>query len=570
MKMGKKKSYFAKEKETRDRIKQAICDLSELVQVTLGPGGRNVFLEDDSGKVISTKDGVTVARCFEGTGDIERVVANASREVCERTVRQVGDGTTTAIVLAAALVKAGKVNSSVISPQELSRRLKKRFIESLVPQIMSLARPIKSLPLDEAGKAIRHVALISSNHDREISEAVAEAVELVGDFGVTNIEEGTGSLTRVEHSEGFSFTTGLADLGGSASQAFVNRQDFGDCVADTPYVALYDGEINDPSTIIPLLERVASEVDAGGRAIGMPLVIFSHRFGDSVLKIMAQNFRRGTLSVIPCITPRNGQEHSRSQFLHDLAAYVGGKVFDPVGQPLQEAHLPQLGIAERFKLTRSDGHILGSSDQELIEKRIEELKKQMEGASEFDRSLLRSRIGRLTGGVATIFAGGATVLEAKERRDRVVDAVSAVRSAMELGVVPGGGTTLLWLAKELSISTKIEDSIFSVAIRAPFRQILLNTGLSDTRVAEIEEQVGIKDGQFTVYDALNHSLVDWYEGGIVDPAKVTISALENALSVAQLLMSCGGLVVCETSEAQEQVKAMQQGMMKAIQDEALG
>lgn len=565
----KKKSYFAKEKETKERIKQAISDLAEIVGVTIGPGGRTVFLEEEDGKVTSTKDGVTVARYFQGQGDIERVVANAAREVCERTVRQVGDGTTTAIVLASALVKAGTAKLN-FSPQELSRRLKKKFYESIVPEINGLARPIRSLPLDEAGKAIRHVALISANHDKEIADAVAEAIELVGDFGVTNVEEGTGSETRVEHSEGFSFTTGLSDLGGSASQAFVNRQDFGDCVADTPYVALYDGEINDPSTIIPLLERVAGETDGNGVRVGLPVVIFAHRFNDSVLKIMAQNFRRGTLTVIPSITPRNGQEHSRSQFLHDLAAYVGGKVFDPIGNPIQDAHISQLGLAEKFKLTRSEGHILGSPDQETLESRVEDLKKQMDGATEFDKSMIRSRIGRLTGGVATIFAGGATAIEAKERRDRVVDAVSAVRSAMELGVVPGGGSTLLWIAKNLSQSSRIEDIIFSQALSAPFKQILLNTGMSDSEIAAVQDRVGFEDELFIVYDALAHDVVEWYEGGIVDPAKVTISALENALSVAQIVMTCGGLVVCETTEAQDQVKAMQQGMLRAIQEEALG
>jgi chaperonin GroEL len=550
------------------------------VAATLGPGGRPILLEVENRPPLSTKDGVTVARHFQGSGDLEDVVARSAIEICERTVRDAGDGTTTAIVLGAALVEEGQKFLEAnpgYSPQLLSRELKNIYNLRIRPAILEKSVSIRDLAKEEAKKAIEHVALISANGDTEIAQAVAEAVEGVGEDGICIAEEGAGAECRVSFEKGFSFNSGLTDLGGSAGPSFVNRNDLGDCMVEGAYVCLYDGEINDIGTIVPLMQRVGSELDSAGRSIKAPLIVFSHRFSDQVLKMMAQNFRRGTLTVVPVITPRNGQANGRSEFLHDVAAYTGGFVFDPQGSPLTESQLPQLGFCETMKLGRSEGVIIGESELERVEGRIADLKKQMQGASEFDCDLIRYRIGRLTGGVSTIFAGGKTQLEAKERHARVTDAICAVRSALMMGVVPGGGSTLALIANHLekdiyfASKNKSPFTIFVNALKQPFVRILENAGIGE--VKSLLEQIGppVNDtDNFYVYDALKRELVEWWVGGIMDPTRVTLSALENALSVAQLLMTLGGAIVLERTENVEQVKAMQEGLMKAIESEALG
>lgn len=559
------KTYLDSEK-TKLRVLNSIKDLASIVGKTLGPGGRPILLEQD-GPPLFTKDGVTVARHFNGDGDIEKVVSQASIEVCDRTNRACGDGTTTAIVLAAALVEAGQEfleDNPDYSPQRLSRELKQIYETVIKPSILKLSKPIKNLPLEEGKRAIRHVAMVSSNHDEEIADAVAEAVAYVGEDGVVHAEEGTGSDTNVVKEDGFPFNSGLADLGGTAAAAFINRKEYEDCFIEGAYVALYDGDINDINTIAPLLQMVASEVDEKGNQIKSPLIVFAHNFSDQVLKVMARNFRAGTLSVVPVKTSSNGQALSRSQFLFDVAAYTGGTVFDSMKSPLQNAVLPQLGFISSLKYTKSEGILLGESEQETIEKRIDELKKQMENASDFDRDLFRFRIGRLTGGVATIYAGGKTAAESKERHSRLIDAVSSVRSALEMGVVPGGGATLNHIAN--SLPNKGVKKIFNQALRQPFLQILENVGM-ELGVNQIDENTGLtEDGSFRVYNALTNDIVEWYSGGIVDPAKVAVSALENAISVAQLLMTLGGLIVVEQSKGSEDVKAMQDSLSKMMEN----
>jgi chaperonin GroEL len=564
----KMKTYLGTD-STKNTIANAIRDLAGIVAVTLGPGGRPILLEVENRPPLPTKDGVTVARFFQGKGDLDHVVARAAIEICERTVRDAGDGTTTAIVLGSALVQAGQKYLDFhpeTSPQALTRELKKIFQERVKPMVLDMVRNIRDLPAAEASAALKHVALISANGDEEIAKAVAEAVEYVGENGVCIAEEGAGMDCRVEYQDGFSFSSGLSDLGGAASAAFVNRQDYGDCVIDGSYVVMYDGEINDVSTVVPVLQRVESEIGPDGHQLKSPVVIFAHRFSDQVLKMMAHNFRRGTLTVVPVVTPRNGQANGRSQYLHDLASYVGGTVFDAQGAPLPEAHLSQLGVAESFKYGRNEGVILGQPDQTRVEKRIADLEKQMIGASEFDCDLIRYRIGRLNGGIATIYAGGKTSLEAKERHARVTDAICAVRSAMQMGVVPGGGAALAVVSHyldALSFEERGPADIFIEALRAPFQQIMENAGLK-VDPSTLGHSV---TSEFVVFDALKGQYVEWWSGGIMDPAKVTLSALENALSVAQLLMTLGGAIVVERTEGEQQVRAMQEGLLKAIEGE---
>jgi chaperonin GroEL len=559
----------------RKDVLSGIQSLSNLVQVTLGPGGRAILLDQENGPVLATKDGVTVAKHFAAHGPVQRMVAQAAVEASERTVRSVGDGTTTSLVLASAIVEAGQEylqRNPGASPQQLARDLKDAFNDEIVPLIDSLSKPIRDLPLDEAEKAIWHVAMVSANFDKSIANAVTEAVNLVGQDGMVFVEEGAGGLeTTVKHTKGFPFSTGLSDLGGSASTSFVNRKAFGDCVLNGAYVALYDGEINDIETVTPLLRAVASEMDEHGRPAPRPLVLIAHGFGDVVLKVFAQNFRQQTLTIVPVTTPRNGQANGRQGFLFDMLAYTAGNVFDPQGNPLANAMPSTVGFVEEARIGVSESVFITEPEEGDVRSRIEELRAQMDGASEFDCDKLRYRIGRLTGGVATVFAGGSTALEAKERRDRVVDAVSSVRTALESGVVPGGGTTLLHISRKLS-KERPENQIFAQALARPFSQILMNAGIASNNeeALYIGNQVGeIKTediGTFLVYDALKREPVEFWSSGIFDPTKVTKNALQNALSVAQLLMTCGGAIARQASEGEEQVMAMQR-MAQTIQGE---
>lgn len=566
----KLKTYLNSSK-MQQSILSSLREMAQLVGSTLGPGGRTIIIEREQKSPLLTKDGVTVARHYQAEGDLERVIAESVKEVCEKTNRDAGDGTTTAIVLAEAIVREGQQAIAEIptySPQQLSRDLWRIFKDQVKPMVHSLTKEIRNLPLEEAKEAIRHVAMVSSNHDQEIADAVSDAVEYVGEDGMVVAEEGAGAETTVRHEQGFPFVSGLNDLGGSASVSFVNRQDYGDVYVNNAYIVLYDGEINDIETIAPILERVRAERDSDGLLIGFPVAVFAHGFSNNVLKMMSQNFRKNVLTCIPVKTPRNGQAHGRQQFLHDVASFVGGKVFDPHGVTLPEAHPPMLGFTETFKMTASEGVLLGEPELELVEKRIAELKKQMTGASDFDQDRLRYRISCLSGGVATVYAGGKTSLEAKERHARVVDAISAVRSAIMDGVVPGGGAALAMVSAELDdlyVSGKFKEvglMILRKAFMAPINRIHQNAGLKtgpEWENMELTQDVHVSD-------VLNQTKVPWYEGGIMDPQRVTLSAVSNALSVAQNILTMGGAMAFTMDAEAEKVRDMQKGLMQAMEE----
>jgi chaperonin GroEL len=575
---------FLDSDDLRKEVLGGIDELARLVAVTLGPGGRTVLLEQADGKKpLSTKDGVTVAESYVGNTPVKRVVVSSAIEVCQRTARQAGDGTTTAIVLAAALVKEGQdylsINTS-LSPQQLARQLRDIFHKKVKTGILGLSKSIKSLPHNEALAAITHVAKVSSNHDQEIADAVSRATDLVGESGMVMAEEGTGSSTDVIHKEGFPANTGLRDLGGSADTAFVNGSS-GDCKLEGAYVLLYDGEVRESEQLIPLMNEILSERDEKGQSLRTPLVIFAHGYANGVLAILAQNFRQGRFTAIPMITPRNGQSHYRQSFLHDLQAYVGGTVLDPQGRGLSSVTLQDLGFATDFKATQSETVIEASfneADTARVQGRIQDLQDQIKAAdNDFDKDRYRYRVGQLTGGVATILAGGPTSFEAKERHARVVDAVSAVRSAMEMGVVPGGGSALLYVASQLSLDGP--EGIFKRALMVPFSQILRNAGAIHKDENGNESVVvapGEKDGdigptldgqKFLVFDALTMTYIDWWESGIMDPTKVSLTALENALSVAQLLMTLGGVVAFSSNEDEQRIQQMQNAMVRAMKQE---
>jgi chaperonin GroEL len=605
------------------KVLEGITEIATIVSRTLGPSGRPVLIEKEMGKLLATKDGVTVANFFQSADPIKDLVASAARECCDRTGRIAGDGTTTAIVLAQAFVEAGQNflhRNPNYSPQLLARELKQEFQDVIRPALKRFRKEVAGLPLDQAREVVHHVAMVSANHDAEIAKAVTEGVEYTGENGMVIAEEGTGSETTVVYQDGFPVNAGLHDLGGAASAAFVNRTAYSDCVLEPAYVVLYDGEINEFDIIFNLLDRIVNGRDSEGNSLKHPILVVAHSFGAQVMKVMAQNFRSGNVTIVPFISARNGQASGKQAFLHDLAAYVGGKVFDPQANRLEGAMPGDLGFADKVRIAQHETVILTEPDVEAVEKRTHELQEQLEKASDFDADRIRYRMGQLRGGIATVYAGGATAVEAKERHARVVDAISAVRSAMREGVVPGGGAVLAEISKRYEHCEPYDPrSIFAEALKIPFRQILQNAGvLHETPAVEVLDavrptdfwarikrwlrkifvgegqlalptasvpkfdeflrQIGCsavskllepgEDPDFIVYDALRREFTDWYEGGIMDPMLVTVSALENALSVAQLLMTLGGIMVSNPNENEQTALAMQENLIKAVQEQS--
>jgi chaperonin GroEL len=547
-----KQNHFSG-KELEKEVRESIGNLSRLVGITLGPGGRPVLLKREGESPLATKDGVTVARFYATNSGVDELVVEAAREVCERSARNAGDGTTTAIVLASAIVFEGQEAIGARSPQAFARELKAAYETKIKPAIVSLVKPIKGLPEAEGLEMVRRVALISANHDTGIADAVAEATKAVGDDGVIEVEEGTGRDVRVSVREGYAFNSGLNSLGGSAGPAFINRQASNDCAIDNVLVALYDGEINEIGVVLPLLERVAADAQKPS------LLILAHGFGDQVLKALAQNFRRGTLTVLPMKAPRGG--NGPQEALRDIAAFTGGTVFDAQGTPLSAATVETLGFVASVRADQRETRLVGKPSLENLDKRIAELKSRLPDATEFDAGQIRFRIGRLTSGVATLYAGGATAFEAMERRDRAVDAVSAARCALDDGVVPGGGASLLFASRDLG--NEGAEGVLKRAMQEPFTRILNNAGVE--WMSRAASETGYFDGKFMVIDALNLKQVEWWEAGIMDPLKVTLGAMENALSVAQMLMTLGGAVSDSPTEGEAQVKALQAGMQKAME-----
>jgi chaperonin GroEL len=484
--------------------------------------------------------------------------------------------TTSAIVLAHALVESGQkflAANPGYSPQLLARQLAKLFETEIKPSIIAYSKPLtgKDVSSEETARLVKYVATVSANHDEEIAQAVADAIDFVGEDGMVIAEEGAGLTTTVQHQEGFPARAGFHDLGGAATTLFVNRPATSDCILDGAYVAIYDGDILDTSVLIPLLQKVEGEKDEHGFAMKYPIVIVAHNFSPLVLKLLSYNFKKGILFCVPFMSSRNGQAAGKQAFLHDLAAYVSGTVFDPQDKTLQTAIPMQLGFVERAKIGQYDSVFFTEPDQQMVDERIKELKLQMETSSEMDQEKYRYRISQLTGGVATVLAGGATQVEAKERLDRVHDAISAVRSALDSGVIPGGGSVLAKIGASLSGKESTDPlSVFAKALQKPFTQILDNAGylVGDGTYSSYLDQIGpSKDGTFQVINAISNQAVDWQESGIMDPTKVTLSALEAALSVAQLLMTLGGITVNQVSDGEKQIQVMQEGLIRAAQGE---
>jgi chaperonin GroEL len=535
------KNIISDKQQLKGVVHDAIGRMSAVVGRTLGPGGRPVIIERDGLSPLVTKDGVTVARSLGVDKSEANIIIEAAKEICINTAKQAGDGTTTAIVLANWLVEFGQQfmdSNPKYNPQRLVSDLQEAYDAVIVPYLKEYAIKVAS------PEQLKNVATISANGDLKVAEAVVQAVMNAGDDGTVLIEEGQGNMMKVETAEGYVITTGLKDIG-SIGPIFINDKAGQQCKMDNGVVFLYDGTVNDIK--VPMAIQAAYE---GTEFYGSPIMVLAHGFADNVLEAFAKQTKSG-VSVVPVKTPMSGLPNSRSLFLLDMSAYTGGTVYDPgtVDKFMTEDRQTGFGVFKSAKVNMYETVINCEVNVEAINERIVELKAIGDAAfSEMDRMFVRAAIGKLTGGLSTIWVGGASELEIREKKDRVEDAVEAVRSAIAEGVIPGGCMVHLKLQQELSNHPDKKDSwnILINALGEPFNLLMENCGEDPAMIRQLlgmNLTAGDPGLPSVVFDANTHKLDDPFKAGIIEPAKVCRVSIGNALSVASLLITLGGLVV---------------------------
>jgi len=520
--MGAKQLVFSE--EARRALQAGVDKVAGAVKVTLGPRGRNVVLERKFGSPTITKDGVTVAKEIELEDPYENLGAQLCKEVASKTNDVTGDGTTTATVLAQSIVAEGLKNVAAgANPMFIKKGIDKA-VAAAVEELRKLAIPV------EGKDDIANVAAISGN-DEEIGGVIAEAMELVGKDGVITVEESKGIEVSVEKVEGMEFDKGYI------SAYFVTNTETMEAVLDEPYILLYEKKITAVADLLPVLEKIART--------GRPLLIVAEDVEGEALATLVVNKIKGTLQVAAVKAPGFGDR--RKAMMEDIAILTGGEfISEDLGIKLENVELSQLGQAKTVKIDRESTTIVeGRGDLDSIKGRIAQIKKQIEESdSDYDREKLQERLAKLAGGVAIIRVGASTETELKEKKHRVEDALSATRAAVEEGIIPGGGTTFVNIITALD---KVEANgdenvgvqIVKRALEEPLRQIANNAGLEGSVVLErVREQEKPGIG----FDAITEDYVDMVKAGIVDPVKVARYALQNAASIASLLLTTEALI----------------------------
>ncbi len=512
--------------EARAKLKKGVDHLAEAVKVTLGPKGRNVVIDKKFGSPTVTKDGVTVAKEVELSDPIENMGAQMVKEVATKTSDLAGDGTTTATVLAQAIFREGLKNVTAgANPMELKRGIE-RAVEAVVEHLKTISTP-------SAGKKeIAQVGTISANNDKEIGNLIAEAMEKVGKDGVITVEEAKGLETTLETVDGMQFDRGYL------SPYFVTDPEKMEAVLDDPYILIHDKKISAMKELLPILEKVAQT--------GKPLLLIAEDVEGEALATLVVNKLRGTLKVVAVKAPGFGDR--RKEMLRDVAVLTGGQVIsEEVGFKLENATLGDLGRAKRVVVDKDNTTIVdGKGKEGDIQGRINEIKAAVEkSTSDYDKEKLQERLAKLAGGVAVINVGAATETEMKEKKARVEDALHATRAAVEEGIVPGGGVALLRAQVALEKIKGTEDEKVGVeivrrALEEPIRMIAQNAGAEGSIVvARVRES---KDKNFG-YNAQTDAYEDLAKAGVIDPTKVTRTALQNAASIAGLLLTTECVVV---------------------------
>jgi len=520
--MSTTKSVFGQ--ELKEKLLTGVEKLNASVSSTLGPGGRTVLIREPNGEVKVTKDGVTVAKSFNKLeDDIEDIGAQLVKQVSIKSANEAGDGTTTSTLVATEMIKAGLKEIR----QGVNAVAVKKEIDNIVEEIV---KEIKSLAVDiSSEEQIKHVASISGNNDTEVGNLIAAAIDKVGREGVVTIEESKSGETELEVVEGMQFERGYK------SPYFVTNNTTMQAVLENPYILLYDGRISTAQELLQVMTKANSE--------NKPLLVIAEDFGDEALATMIVNKMRGIVQVCAVKAPDFGDR--KTLILEDIAVLTGGQLLSKdKGHKLDKisaANLSQyLGTSRLVTVSKDETTIVdGKGETEKIEARATEIKEQIEKATSFfEREKLQERLGKMIGGVAIINVGGNSEVEIKEKKDRVEDALFATKAALADGIVPGGGATLYRVAlnhrAENNDSVSIARDIVRNALQAPFKKILSNAG--------IENWFENIPGEGQVYDAKNHRLVDAFESGIIDPAKVVITALKNAASVAGTILTTESIV----------------------------
>jgi chaperonin GroEL len=517
--------------DARTKLKKGVDALAEAVKVTLGPKGRNVVIDKKFGSPTVTKDGVTVAKEVELSDPIENMGAQMVKEVATKTSDLAGDGTTTATVLAQAIFREGLKNVTAgANPMELKRGID-RAVDTVVDQLKALSVP-------SAGKKeIAQVGTISANNDREIGNLFAEAMEKVGKDGVITVEEAKGLETTLETVDGMQFDRGYL------SPYFVTDPEKMEAVLDDPYILIHDKKISAMKELLPVLEKVAQS--------GRPLLLIAEDVEGEALATLVVNKLRGTLKVAAVKAPGFGDR--RKEMLRDIAVLTGGQVIsEEVGFKLENATLNDLGKAKRVVIDKDNTTVVdGKGKEGDIQGRINEIKAAIDkSTSDYDREKLQERLAKLSGGVAVINVGAATETEMKEKKARVEDALHATRAAVEEGIVPGGGVALIRAQASLDKVKGTEDEKIGVdivrrALEEPIRMIAQNAGAEGSIVvAKVKES---KDKNFG-YNAATDTYEDLVKAGVIDPTKVSRTALQNAASIAGLLLTTEAVVVEKKEE----------------------
>jgi len=511
--------------DARGQMLDGVNTLANAVKVTLGPKGRNVILDKSFGAPTVTKDGVSVAKEIELEGKFENMGAQMVKEVASQTSDEAGDGTTTATVLAQAILQEGlKSVAAGMNPMDLKRGIDKA-VGLAVDKIKSMATPC------EDSKAIAQVGTISANSDTAVGQIIAEAMDKVGKEGVITVEEGTGLENELDVVEGMQFDRGYL------SPYFINNQDSMAAENEDPYILLCDKKISNIRDLLPILENVAKA--------GKPLVVIAEDIEGEALATLVVNNMRGIVKVAAAKAPGFGDR--RKAMLQDIAILTGGTVIsEEVGLTLEGATLEDLGTAKRVSSTKENTTIVdGAGNKTDIEGRIKQIRQEIEDtSSDYDREKLQERLAKLAGGVAVIKVGAPTEVEMKEKKARVEDALHSTRAAVEEGVVPGGGVTLVRaIAAAESAEGDNEDQTVGIgiatrAMSAPLRQIAMNAG--DEGAVVLDKVAGLKGNKG--YNAANGEYGDMIALGILDPAKVTRTALQAAASVAGLMITTEAMV----------------------------
>ena len=529
--MAAKKIAFGT--DARASIQKGVKKLAKAVKITLGPCGRNVVLEKSFGSPTVTKDGVTVAKEIELEDSYENMGAQMVKEVASKTSSVAGDGTTTATILAESIFDEGLKNITAGANAMQVKRGIEKGVEQIVKELQKMCTPV------ESSKQIEQVATCSANQDVEIGKKLAEAMEKVGKDGVITVEEGQSLETTVELVEGMQFDKGYL------SPHFINNLQNMTVVLEKPYILVHEKKISSVKSLVPLLEKVAKQ--------GKPLLLIAEDVEGEALATLVVNKLRGILQVAAVKAPGFGDR--RKALLSDIATLTGGDaIFEDLGLQLENIELRQLGRAKRITIDKDTTTIIeGGGTTEAIKGRIEQIKNEIDNStSDYDIEKLQERLAKLAGGVAQINVGAATEAEMKEKKARVEDALHACRAAVEEGILPGGGVSMLRVLPALdkikaSGDEKIGVDIVRRAVVAPIKQIAENAGLDGSIVAQ--KVMESKDKNFG-YDALRKEYGDMVKAGVIVPTKVERAALQNGASIASLLLTTDA-VVSEIPEKKE-------------------